>query len=126
MNLTGRIFLGRYAFTVSQPGEGLRPLRDPAAEDNAEEVLWCRSNGHRCSAVVGTTAGVRAGPGGPDGVTAAGQLPGSGPGVMPHPRPSDGAWVGPVDRGGAVRDEGAISRVVMVCCCDDGAGIRAG
>ena len=28
--------LGRYAITASQPGEGLRPLRDPAATDDDE------------------------------------------------------------------------------------------
>ncbi len=28
--------LGRYAITASQPGEGLRPLRDPAATDEDE------------------------------------------------------------------------------------------
>lgn len=26
--------LGRYALTASQPGEGLRPLRDPAADED--------------------------------------------------------------------------------------------
>ena len=30
--------LGRYSFSASQPGEGLRPLRDPdAADDDPQE-----------------------------------------------------------------------------------------
>lgn len=30
--------LGRYSFAASQPREGLRPLRDPAARDTEEEL----------------------------------------------------------------------------------------
>jgi hypothetical protein len=29
--------LGRYAITASQPGQGLRPLRDPARADDEDE-----------------------------------------------------------------------------------------
>jgi hypothetical protein len=40
--------LGRYAFTASQPADGLRPLRVPGAPDDDPQDLstrWSRANG---------------------------------------------------------------------------------
>ncbi|MEU9981693.1 hypothetical protein [Streptomyces sp. NPDC050856] len=34
--------MGRYLFTIqdSRPGKGLRPLRDPAASEEADDAEW--------------------------------------------------------------------------------------
>jgi hypothetical protein len=39
--------LGRYIFRASQPGEGLRPLRDPATADTDDDGGEESGNGRR-------------------------------------------------------------------------------